>query len=81
MDNRKPKYQIGTQFLKRWGKGRNDFWLETVIDILTTYNAAGDLVKISYLTEHELMGQTIKDEVCETTICRGIQELNKKNNL
>jgi hypothetical protein len=64
-----PRFAIGQQFKSRGKHPR----LMTVCDILRTYNAAGDLVRIRYVAQHEFMGQTIKDhDVCETTIARSI---------
>ena len=64
------KFAIGQQFTKR-GKV---YRLCTVIDVLTTFNAAGELVKTSYVATHHFMGQTITEhDVCETTIAMGVQ--------
>jgi len=36
--------------------------IETVIDILKTYSEiTGELVKTRYVTQHEFMGQSVKD--------------------
>lgn len=64
-----PKYAIGTQY-KRRGKLP---YVCTVVDIHTTYNSKGELVKIRYVSTHEFMGQTLADtDVVETTIAMGI---------
>ena len=66
------RYTIGTQF---WTRGKYPR-LCTVTDILKTYNAQGELVKIRYVAEHELMGKMIADyDVCDTTIAMGRAEL------
>jgi hypothetical protein len=63
-----PKFNIGHQFKTRGKHPR----LCTVVDILRTYNAKGDLVKTRYVATHEFMGQTVTDgDVCETTIAMG----------
>jgi hypothetical protein len=63
-----PKFNIGHQFKTRGKHPR----LCTVIDILRTYNAKGDLVKTRYVATHEFMGQTVTDsDICETTIAMG----------
>jgi len=63
-----PKFAIGQQFMTRGRHPR----LCTVVDILQTYNAAGELVKIRYLAAHEFLGKTVTDhDVCETTIAMG----------
>jgi hypothetical protein len=47
-----------------------------VIDIYTTLNSAGDVVKIRYAATHQFMGQTITDhDVIETTISMGLLTL------
>ena len=64
-----PKYQIGQQFKTR-GKSPK---LCTVTDILKTFNSKGELVKIRYVAEHQLMGRAIVDhDVCETTIAMSL---------
>ena len=65
---RQPRYAIGQQFTTR-GKARR---LCTVVDILTTYNSAGECVDIRYVATHEFMGQVVTDRtVTETTIAMG----------
>lgn len=64
-----PKYLIGQKFSTR-GKHPK---LCVVVDILRTYNSAGELVKLSYVTKHSFMGQIITDhDVPETTIAMGL---------
>jgi len=67
-----PKFQIGTKFKTRGKHPR----LCTVTDILKTFNAAGEQVKIRYVATHQLHGfGTITDhDVCETTIAMGLCE-------
>lgn len=63
------KYDIGTKFTTR-GK-RQDVC--TVIDILSTFNSAGELVRIRYVAEHEFCGQQVTDyDVAGTTIAKGL---------
>ena len=57
--------KIGTRFL--YGKSKMK---AEVIDILKTYNQAGELVKTSYHCEHLFLGQPVKHEECATTIQR-----------
>lgn len=64
-----PKYPIGTQFKSRGKFPRTC----TVIDILKTYNHAGELVEIQYVATHDFMGQSIKDKYVETSIALGRQ--------
>ena len=61
---------LGKQYIRTsWRKNPK---LCTVVDVLKTYNKAGELVKTRYVSEHEFLGQTVVDrDVCETTILRG----------
>ena len=64
-----PRFAIGTTF-KSHGKHPKTL---RVSDILRTYNAAGELVRIRYEAQHEFMGQIVTDhDVCETTIARNL---------
>lgn len=63
-------YAIGTQFIKVGDKAKR-VW--SVIDILKTYNAAGELVKTRYVARTEIVGQAMTDrDVTKTTIARGL---------
>ena len=66
--------EIGTKFIKQRGKVKNDR-IETVTDILKTYNSAGELVKTRYVAEHDFLGQTVTDsDVLGVTIQKGLIE-------
>lgn len=65
----KMKYPIGTQFIPR-GKDNRVY---TVIDLLTTRNESGEIVRQRYLCEHDFLGQNVKSEEAEATIARGLQ--------
>ena len=59
---------IGTKFIRR-GSKRKD--IETVTDILTTYNSKGEIVHIRYVATHEFMGQVVTDsDIVKTIILR-----------
>lgn len=68
-----PKFKIGTKYKTR-GKHPK---VCTVVDIHTTTNIKGDVVKIRYVSEHTLMGQAIRSEEVETTIAMGLIEQKK----
>lgn len=72
---REPKFPIGTKFKTR-GKAPR---LCIVIDILRTFNANGNLVRVRYVAAHEFLGQTITEEVVETTVAMGIGEVSFAN--
>lgn len=66
-----PKFSIGQQFKTRGKQSR----LCTVVDILKTYNAAGEQVRLRYVATHEFMGKTVTDyDVPETTIAMGLAQ-------
>ena len=66
---REMTFEIGQQFKTR-GKAPR---LCTIVDILKTYNSAGELVKTRYVATHEFMGRTVTDrDVCETTVAMGL---------
>ena len=58
--------KIGTQFMSS-GKHKK---VCTVVDILKTYNNNKELVKTTYIEQHEFCGQVLKSEVVATTIQR-----------
>lgn len=69
MIERAPRYQIGQVF---WSRGKAPRRC-TVTDILTTRNAAGQIVSIRYVATHELCGQIVTDSnVVETTIAMAL---------
>lgn len=62
-------FEIGQTYMTR-GKVKR---LCTVVDIHKTYNAAGELVKIRYVSTHEFMGQTVTEhDVVGVTIQMGV---------
>jgi hypothetical protein len=65
-----PRFKIGTVYKLP----RNKHGLVcTIVDIHTTTNAAGDIVRVRYVTSHEFCGQTVFDyDVCDTTIARSL---------
>lgn len=68
-------YAIGTRYLSSGKHPR----LCTVVDVLTTTNHAGDVVKLRYAATHEFCGQLVTDrDVCAVTIAKGIAALNAK---
>lgn len=63
------RYSIGQQYKTR---GKHPV-VCTIVDIHRTYNNAGELVKLRYVSTHEFMGQTLTDyEVVDATVARGI---------
>ncbi len=65
-------YDIGTEFI---GTGKHAS-VETVVDVLMTYDSKNSLVKLRYVTSHKFLGQTIMNrDVLSSTIAKGIQNL------
>lgn len=63
-----PRFPIGASYTPS-GKAKRQY---VVTDILRTYNAAGELVRLRYVGKSEIMGQPLFDhDVCDTTIARG----------
>ena len=42
----------------------------TIIDIETTTNSSGEVVKVEYVMTHNFMGQEVRSRALRTTICR-----------
>lgn len=64
------KYPLGTKFVKVGRKNQTP-WV--VIDYLETTNRKGEIVQVRYVAETTFLGQKMTDnDVCETTIARGI---------
>ncbi len=64
---------IGTKFIKQRGKNTNKERVETVTDILKTYNSAGEHIKTRYVATHQFCGQTVTDsDVLGVTIQKGL---------
>jgi hypothetical protein len=71
MDGLIMDYPIGTKYKTR-GKAPR---LCEVVDILKTYNLAGELVKTRYVAVHDFMSQKVTDyDVVKTTISMGLCE-------
>lgn len=62
-------YPIGTQFYTRGKHPR----LCTVVDIHTTFNSQGELVKTRYVATHLFLGQVVRDsDVPQASIAMGL---------
>lgn len=61
-------YPVGTKFMQG-GKVKRE---STVIDIETTRNLAGEVVRIEYVAVHNFLGQKVKSRHCHTTVARGL---------
>lgn len=62
------RFSIGTKFIRY---SRAEKQVETIVDIYTTHNNAGEVVKVRYVATHEFMGQEVADyDIPEATIAR-----------
>lgn len=69
MTARGPTYAIGTEYNTRGKHSRRC----RVVDILSTYNHSGELVRIRYVAEHMFSGQVVTDsDVPASTIAMGL---------
>jgi len=65
------RFPIGLKFMPRNLKYPKE---ETIVDCLKTYNSKGDLVDLTYVTEHEFMGQKVRRGcVSDTHIAMSLQ--------
>lgn len=63
-----PRFPIGHSYMSA-GKFPKPC---TIVDIHTTLNAAGEIVRQRYVSTHEFMGQTVTTyDVTETEIAKG----------
>jgi len=63
------KFPIGTKYMTR-GKVKREC---TVVDIHSTFNVSGEMVKFRYVSTHIFAGQLITDyDVPQASISRGI---------
>jgi hypothetical protein len=70
-----PRWPIGTKY-KRVGKHNPD--VRTVIDVLRTFNSAGDLVEVQYRGEYQWYEDpegSYKEVVDELTVTKGVIRL------
>lgn len=71
-----PTYGVGTRFKTRGANPREC----AVVDIHTTRNLAGEVVRVRYVATHEFMGQTITDRnVVEVTIAMGLMSISAQS--
>ncbi|QRE00433.1 hypothetical protein [Burkholderia phage BCSR52] len=64
---KKARFPIGLEFTLKRGKVIKDC---KIVDILTTTNSKGEVVKIEYDTTRMFCGQVIHELMCDTTIAR-----------
>lgn len=66
-----PRFKIGQKYIPVGDKNKA---IHTVVDIHTTMNSAGEVVRLRYVSTHEFCGQMVTDyDVSDTRIARGVQ--------
>lgn len=68
------RFPIGTQYITVRGTGRKTQRdINTVVDQLTVTNAAGEVIRRFYASEHPFCGQMVRvSDVGDTTIARNL---------
>ena len=64
------QWPIGTKFRPLGTRYKDP--IEVVVDIYTTTNSKGEVVRTRYIAEHEFCGQQVRNEFTKTTISRAI---------
>jgi len=77
MKHPKPKFPVGTKFLPR--RARKSGAVHTVIGHRYVYDVVdGDeKIQVLYISEHKVMGQTVRAVDNETTVAMGVEELKE----
>jgi hypothetical protein len=66
-----PRFKIGRTFIT----GKKNKQTNTIVDIFTTTNSDGKVVRIRYVTEHTFMGQVVREsDVLDITIAKALFE-------
>lgn len=65
----KPRFPIGLQFVPYSDKQKR---MHSILNIHTTRNEAGNVVKIEYLVSHDFCGQQITELMVDTKIARSL---------
>lgn len=68
----KARFPIGLSFSRKRFPKAKELTTYRIDDIYTTFNNAGEIVKIEYVISHEFMGQRIKENVVDPTIARSL---------
>lgn len=68
----KPRFPIGLTFKKKRFPKAKELTEYSILNIYTTRNEAGNIVKIEYLVSHDFCGQRITELMCDTTIARAL---------
>lgn len=68
----KARFPIGLTFTKKRFPKAKELTEYTILNIHTTRNEAGNVVKIEYVVSHDFLGSRITEEMVDTTIARSL---------
>jgi hypothetical protein len=68
----KPRFPIGLTFQRKRFPKAKELTEYQILNIYTTRNEAGNVVKIEYLVSHNFLGQRMTELMCDTTIARSL---------
>lgn len=68
----KPRFPIGLIFHRKRFTQAKELTEYSILNIYTTRNEAGNVVKIEYLVSHDFLGQRITELMIDTTIARSL---------
>lgn len=66
------RFPIGLTFSRKRFPKAKELTEYRIVDILKTFNNAGECVKLEYVIAHDFMGQSITECVVDTTIARSL---------
>jgi len=67
---RKTRFPIGLEFIYYADKSKLP---RRIIDILTTTNSSGEVVKVEYLVQHQFLGQNVSETMVDVAIARSLE--------
>lgn len=66
------RFPIGLTFSRKRFPKAKELTEYRIVDILKTFNNAGDCVALEYVIVHEFLGCNISENVVDTTIARSL---------
>lgn len=67
-----PRFPVGLSFDKKRFPKAKEVTNYTIVDIYTTCNSAGEVMRIEYVVVYEFLGSKLSDFMCDTTIARSM---------
>ena len=75
------RFPIGLTFAKRRFPKAKELTEYSILNIYTTRNEAGNVVRLEYLVSHDFLGQRVTDLMNDTAIARSLSNEQLKNYL